>query len=89
MTGGHFDYDQNRISNIVVQIEDLIYNDSGSYKPETIERFKQAVIALKIAYVFAQRIDWLVSGDDGEEDFHKRLLKDLNEINFSQFEEQL
>lgn len=87
MSGGHFDYDQNRISNIVVHIEDLIYKDS--YKPETIERFKQAVIALKIAYVFAQRIDWLVSGDDGEEDFHKRLLKDLNEINFSQFEEQL
>lgn len=47
------------------------------YKPETIKEFKKAVKVLRKAYVYAQRIDWLFSGDDGEEDFHERLKEDL------------
>jgi len=48
-----------------------------AYSDEVIEEFKKAVKYLNIAYVYAQRIDWLVSGDDGEESFLKRLEKDL------------
>lgn len=29
------------------------------------------------AQVYAQRIDWLLSGDDGEDNFHLRLKEDL------------
>ena len=47
------------------------------YSDEVIEEFKIAVEFLRIAYVYAQRIDWLVSGDDGEESFMERLKKDL------------
>jgi hypothetical protein len=36
---------------------------------------------LKIAQVYAQRVDWLVSGDDGEESFITRLDEDLNKLN--------
>jgi hypothetical protein len=46
-----------------------------------IEEFKNAVKYLKIAQVYAQRVDWLVSGDDGEETFMKRLDEDLNDLN--------
>jgi hypothetical protein len=33
-----------------------------------------------MAQIYAQRIDWLVSGDDNEDSFHKRLAKDLAEV---------
>jgi len=47
---------------------------------EIIEKFKKGVEILRKAYVYAQRIDWLLSGDDGEETFLDRLEKDLNEL---------
>ena len=50
------------------------------YEPKTIEKFKEAYRKLKEAYIYAQRIDWLLSGDDGEDSFHKRLKSDLEEL---------
>ena len=50
------------------------------YPAEVIEEFKNAVLALRIAEVYAQRVDWLLSGDDGEESFLKRLKEDLGNI---------
>lgn len=50
------------------------------YPDEIIEKFKEAVSSLKKAQVYAQRIDWLVSGDDGDETFLKRLSEDLSKI---------
>jgi hypothetical protein len=46
-----------------------------------IAKFKDAVNILNIAEVYAQRIDWLLSGDDSEESFLKRLDEDLNKLN--------
>ncbi len=51
-----------------------------TYSKETQEEFKKAVEYLKLSYVYAQRIDWLLSGDDGEETFHKRLKEELNKL---------
>lgn len=48
-----------------------------AYSDEVVEEFKKAVQHLGVAYVYAQRIDWLVSGDDGEESFMERLKDDL------------
>ena len=42
------------------------------YTPETIQEFRKGIAILKKASVYAQRIDWLISGDDGEENFHKQ-----------------
>lgn len=92
MSGGHFDYKQYQIGYIADEVEQLIEtNDSDDenewgdkigrhYDPETIEEFKKALKALKIAQVYAHRIDWLVSGDDGEDSFHRRLKKDLEAL---------
>lgn len=92
MSGGHFNYTQYTISEIANEVEQLILtnnvdgkNEWGDtigrhYKPETIEEFKKGLEILKQAYVYAQRIDWLVSGDDGEDSFHKRLKHDLDNI---------
>lgn len=50
------------------------------YPDEIIERFKEAVKILKMANVYAHRIDWLLSGDDGNENFIKRLESELSNI---------
>ena len=50
------------------------------YSDEVIEKMKEAVKALHIAQEYAQRIDWLLSGDDGEESFLSRLEENLKQI---------
>lgn len=100
MSGGHFDYDQYRIDQIADKIDELIfYNGSSdiddygclkhqSYPPDIIENFKVAVNKLREAYVYAQRIDWLVSGDDGEDSFRQRLAIDLKKRRPYEVEQQ-
>ena len=56
--------------------EDKLYSN---YSDETIREFKNGIEAVRKAYVYIQRIDWLLSGDDGEDSFHKRLKKDLDD----------
>lgn len=92
MSGGHFDYKQYDISRIYEGIKQLILdNDSleingwgdskgRGYTTETIQEFKRALELLQLAQIYIQRIDWLVSGDDGEDSFHRRLKNDLGEI---------
>ena len=56
--------------------EQVWYDD---YSKETLDEFRKGLDILNKAYIYAQRIDWLLSGDDGEESFHKRLKEDLKE----------
>ena len=92
MSGGFFDHSQYTLNQIVTDIEDEIYyNDSeevneynekrgNGFSEDTMQEFKLAVWYLKQALVYTQRIDWLLSGDDGEETFHERLKKDLGKL---------
>jgi hypothetical protein len=45
------------------------------------QKFKEAVRALRMAKIYTHRIDWYLSGDDGEESFIKRLAEDVREFN--------
>jgi hypothetical protein len=89
MSGGHFDYEQYKISHIADEIEGLILNNDRvedewsivpHYSAEVIEEFKKAHRLLREAYIYVQRIDWLVCGDDGEEQFHNRLRHELGRL---------
>lgn len=88
MSGGHFDYKQYHIDDIVSKIEYLIetndeaneWGNSRGYLEETLAKFKEALTTLRRGAIMAQRIDWLVSGDDGEESFHQRWEEELNLI---------
>jgi hypothetical protein len=108
MSGGHFEYQQYRINDIIESIEAQIdrsgraktkeeLREWGGYDPEYYEKypdekfyhdypaeviieFKIGVKKLKEAYIYAQRIDWLLSGDDGEESFLERLKEELNKL---------
>ena len=81
MSGGRFYYDQFKIRDIAEEIEKEIQNNTD-YSQETIEEFRKAVRALKIAETYTHRIDWLLSGDDGEESFHERLKEELKDTKF-------
>lgn len=59
------------------------------YTEETIKEFKTAIRTLRMAQVYAQRADWLISGDDGEESFHERLAEDLANITDEQIEQDI
>ena len=89
MSGGHFQYKQWEIGHIADEVEQLIIdNDSDElneygdikgyhFSNETIDEFKKALKILRQAHIYTQRLDWLVSGDDGEDSFHRRLKDEL------------
>ena len=91
MSGGHFNYDQYKIGQIADDIQLLIDNNDSTerdsygdplgrrYSPEITQHFRDAIVALRRAQVYAQRIDWLVSGDYGPDSFVERLAEDLGE----------
>ena len=108
MSGGHFNYSQDRILEIIEKLEILIakngkkktnlsdddrryckeypefaheYEFYYTHPKEVMKEFKKGLNILRKAYVYAQRIDWLVSWDDGDEQFLERLQEDLNNIN--------
>ena len=54
---------------------------SDDYKDEVVEKMKEGLDVIRKAYVYAQRIDYLLSGDDGEKSFLNRLQKDLDKLN--------
>ena len=92
MSGGHFDYDQYRLGYIADTIQDKIsYNKDKPdywcgewkgqvYPDEVIEEYKKAIAYLKIALCYAQRVDWILSGDDDSESFLKRIQEDLEKL---------
>ena len=93
MSGGTFDYIQYRFEEIVDRIEEEIKDNTVKpeywwgewngqvYSDETIAEFKKAIEVVNKARVYVHRVDWLLSGDDGEESFHKGLAEDLAELN--------
>lgn len=84
MSGGHFDYIQSRIEEAANEIEEIIKNNNNkeldefgyaigyNFSDATIEKFKEAEKTVRKAAKMIQRIDWLISDDDGEETFHER-----------------
>lgn len=100
MSGGHFSYDQYKIEYIREEIEKVISeNDSKEldrygdaigfgFAPEIIQEFKNGVDVLNKAFIYAHRIDYLLSGDDGTDSFTERLNGELKEpVQLKQFSE--
>ena len=53
------------------------------YSDDVQQIFKEGIEILKKAEIYAQRIDWYLSGDDGEESLVSRLQSDLDELSQS------
>jgi len=79
MSGGHFDYKQFSLEYLAEEIQELIDNnnivDDYGYKSDRPEEilvyYRKAIELLKEAKFLAHRIDYLESGDDGEDTFHE------------------
>lgn len=95
MSGGHFEYKQYTLGAIAEDIDRLInkalnyldnppkeddYERCYQYRQETIDKFTQTRDALIEAAKMVQRVDWLVSGDDSEDSFHKRWQEEIKEL---------
>ena len=77
MSGGRFDYDQNKLQYLAEDIQEIIdrsnsLNPSDRHSPEIIARYKEAAYNLERTYQMVQRIDWLESQDDGPDSFMER-----------------
>ena len=57
------------------------------YRDEEIRAFREGIRAIRRAAVYLERIDWLLSGDDGEEAFQERLAEQLAELEKEEKEE--
>ncbi len=57
--------------------EDTIYQ---VYPQEVQDKMKDGIKALKLAAIYAQRIDLFLSGDDGVERFLEKLSEDLQAL---------
>jgi hypothetical protein len=89
MSGGEFDYIQYRLDDVAESIyayihsnKDITPTELGGtvgrfYSDDTIGRFIEGYMYVKLAALYMQRIDWLVSDDDGEESFHARLDEEM------------
>jgi hypothetical protein len=88
MSGGTFNHQDWNIGDIADQIDEMIYTNERldgygycrGYSPKTLLVFRAASDLLKCARVMVHRIDWLVAGDDGEDNFHERLIDDLDKL---------
>ena len=92
ISGGAFDYSQYVLIDIADQIQNVIDNNDSTekdqwgdrvghgYSKQVIEEFAMAVRTLRRAHVYAQRADWLLSSDDGEDDYLTRLAEDLEKL---------
>jgi len=59
--------------------EDAFY---FSHREDVLQEMRNAVYYLKMAYTYAQRVDWYLSGDDGDDNFLERLNEELAEIEY-------
>lgn len=50
------------------------------YSSETVKLLKKALRKLREAAIYAKIVDYLLSGDDGEDSFKERLEKELAEL---------
>lgn len=100
MSGGAFNYKQYELGYIADHIEQIIYdydNDKmnswdrpvrDTYTKPEIDTFRQAVYFIRKAQIYAHRIDWLISGDDGTDSFFSRLENDLKDLDNSRQEQE-
>ena len=82
MSGGEFDYVQDRISVAAEEFEEKLeqYSEYEYISPSVLESFKETIYLLRVAAARLQRADWLISGDDGEETYWRRMAEDLRKI---------
>ena len=74
MSGGNFNYDQYRLDDMADNIERFLAAAENPVRlfPGMEDRFVATVNTLKRVRKMVDRVDWFISGDDGEVTFLRR-----------------
>jgi len=81
MSGGTFDYKQHFIEDIADSVETFLRSESSTnYPSNVLAEIEHGLTVIRKAAVYAQRIDWLLAGDDGPKQFLSRLENELEEL---------
>ena len=85
MSGGYFEYKQYHIQDIIEKLEETkvkVESDEECYhyyrKQELLQEISNGLDYLNLAEIYTQRLDWLFSGDDGEDSFFERLEEEVD-----------
>lgn len=81
MSGGSLDYFYFRFEEPLERIVKEIKWGKNKWTTETLLEFQNAINYLKLAQIYSHRVEWLLSGDDGEDSFIERLNEELSELN--------
>ena len=89
MSGGFFDYEQDKLITMADGLDEIIRRHTVNteefdlferFSEKTLDELRKTAGLLRHTYVYAQRADWLISDDDGEESFHRRLSEELSKL---------
>ena len=88
MSGGAFEYQDIRLDDIADVLRTKIAKcRKGHEYNDYPERFLNEMIAVyrktRELKVILQRIDWVLSGDDGVDTYFQRLVEDLNDLDYA------
>ena len=76
MSGGRFDYVQYKFDDVAESIrgyrEREMRHSDFPLPDDIAAKFEEAARTCEIAARMVQRVDWLLSGDDGEDSFRQR-----------------
>lgn len=84
MSGGYFNYRQLHIADIQDELEILLESEefinslSKKNRVLILEELSKAINSIFISRKYIQRVDYFLSGDDGEVNFLKKLKEDMN-----------
>ena len=102
MSGGAFEYKQYKIQDLIEDMENLLVRldkePIDSFECDSLKRYvddselfknkiKENIRYLKRAYIFTQRTDWFISGDDCEENFYERLKEEIEKLEYEEITE--
>ena len=80
MSGGSLDYFYSRFDEPFEKISKEIKWGKNKWSPEVLSEFQDALKYLKIAQVYSHDVEWLLSGDNGDDSVLESIIEELEEL---------
>ena len=80
MNGGNLDYFYSRFDEPLEKISKEIKWGKNKWSPKVLSEFQNAIKYLKIAQVYSHDVEWLLSGDYGDDSFLESIKEELEEL---------
>ena len=71
MSGGNWEYRQYDIQRIADDVDVMIITNDDRFSAETLEKFKNASYYMRMAFIYANAIDYLLCDDYSEKSFNE------------------